>query len=131
MRPSATILALLLLVGAATARAEEPVRDYSKDRLLHLFANAAKQEGENPIRYRRGAIEFTALGTTWRFNYIPMMAMSGARFGVTNEWPDAFALTNTQIATSSRSWRTRRNVTSELRRIEKMERAKMKVTMGD
>jgi hypothetical protein len=130
MRASATILALLLIAGSAMAQDSDSTTDYSKDTLLRLFVNSAKQEGENPIRYRRGAIEFRALGTSWRFNYLPMMPLSGTMGGVTNEWPDPFALTNTVIATSPRSWRTRRNVNAEMRRIEKSERAKIRVTVG-
>jgi len=131
MRASATILALLLLTASATAQdTQAPTRDYSKDTLLRLFVKAAKQEGENPIRYRRGAVEFTALGTSWRFNYLPMMAMQGTLSGVSMELPDPFALTGTAIATSPRSWRTRREVSLELKRIEKLERAKIKVTVG-
>ncbi|HEX6639459.1 MAG TPA: hypothetical protein VF215_00025 [Thermoanaerobaculia bacterium] len=130
MRASATILALLLVTAPVFAQEDADTRDYSKDTLLRLFVEAAKQESENPIRYRRGAIEFRALGTSWRFNYLPMMPMSGTMGGVTQEWPDPFALTNTVIATSPRSWRTRRNVSAELKRIEKSERAKIKVTVG-
>lgn len=129
MRASATILALLLVTASAAAQ-DAPVRDYSKDTLLRLFVEAAEQERENPIRYRRGAIEFRALGTSWRFNYLPMMAMHGTLNGVTMEVPDPFALTGTAIATSPRSWRTRREVNAEMRRIEKLERAKIKVTVG-
>ena len=128
MRASATILALLLTVSAAAQ--DTQVRDYSKDTLLRLFAAAAEQESENPIRYRRGAVEFRALGTSWRFNYLPMMAMHGTLSGVSMELPDPFALTGTAIATGPRSWRTRREVSQELKRIEKMERAKIKVTVG-
>lgn len=130
MRASATILSILLLTASAAAQDNAPVRDYSKDTLMRLFVNAAKQEGENPIRYRRGAVEFRALGTSWRFNYLPMMAMHGTLNGVTMEVPDPFQLTGTQIATSPRNWRTRREVNAELRRIEKLERAKVKVTVG-
>lgn len=131
MRASAAILILLLATAAVPAQAQDaPVRDYSKDRLLRLFAEAAEQETENPIRYRRGAVEFRALGTSWRFNYLPMMAMSGTLGGTYLELPDPFALTGTAIATSPRSWRTRREVNSELKRIEVMERAKIKVTVG-
>ena len=129
MRASATILALLLTVSAAAQDAQ--VRDYSKDTLLRLFAEAAQQEGENPIRYRRGAIEFRALGTSWRFNYLPMMAMHGTLSGVSMELPDPFALTGTAIATGPRSWRTRREVNNELKRIEKIGSGrKIKVTVG-
>ena len=127
MRASATILALLLLTASAAA---QDTRDYSKDTLLRLFADAAEQEGENPIRYRRGAVEFRALGTSWRFNYLPMMPMSGTLGGITQELPDPFALTGTVLATPKRAWRTRREINAELRRIEAMERARVKVTVG-
>ena len=130
MRASATILAVLLLTASAAAQdSRAQTRDYSKDTLMRLFAEAAEQEGENPIRYRRGAIEFRALGTSWRFNYLPMMAMQGTMNGVTMEVPDPFALTGTAIATGPRNWRTRREVNAELKRIEKLERAKIKVTV--
>jgi hypothetical protein len=131
MRAGATILALLLVTASAGAQDRNaPARDYSKDTLLRLFAAAAEQEGENPIRYRRGAIEFRALGTSWRFNYLPMMAMPGTMNGVSMELPDPFALTGTAIATPPRAWRTRREINAELRRIEKSERARIKVTVG-
>jgi hypothetical protein len=132
MRAGATILALLLVTASAGAQDRNaPVRDYSKDTLLRLFAAAAEQEGENPIRYRRGAIEFRALGTSWRFNYLPMMAMPGTMNGVSMELPDPFALTGTAIATPPRAWRTRREINAELRRIEKSERARIKVTISN
>ena len=128
MRASTAILVLLLATSAAAQDAQ--TRDYSKDTLLRLFVDAGGQEKENPIRYRRGAIEFRALGTSWRFNYLPMMPLHGTIGGVTQELPDPFALTGTQIATPLRAWRTRREINSELRRIEAMERAKVKVTVG-
>ena len=128
MRASATILALLLLT--ASAAAQDPRAQYSKDTLLRLFVAAAQQESENPIRYRRGAVEFRALGTSWKFNYLPMMAMHGTLNGVSMELPDPFLLTGTAIASPPRPWRTRREVNAELKRIEKMERAKIKVTVG-
>ncbi|MFL6244712.1 MAG: hypothetical protein ACJ74H_01715 [Thermoanaerobaculia bacterium] len=128
MRASAAILVLLLATTAAAQDAQ--VRDYSKDTLLRLFVESGGQEKENPIRYRHGAIEFRALGTSWRFNYLPMMPLSGTLGGVSMELPDPFALTNTVIATRKGAWRTRREINSELRRIEAMERAKVKVTVG-
>jgi hypothetical protein len=131
MRANAMILAVLLTTAAASAQEPEtPAPKYSKDTLLRLFAEAAKQEGENPIRFGHGAVSFNALGTSWRFNYLPMMPLSGTMGGVTQEWPDPFSLTNTPIATSARSWRTRRDVNAELKRIEKSERAKIRVTVG-
>jgi hypothetical protein len=135
MRASAMILAVLLTTAAASAQEQgtspdTPAPKYSKDTLLRLFAEAAKQEGENPIRFGHGAVSFKALGTSWRFNYLPMMPLSGTMGGVTQEWPDPFALTNTAIATSPRSWRTRRDVSAELKRIEKSERTKIRVTVG-
>jgi hypothetical protein len=132
MRASAAVLTLLLLtVSAAAQKPDASVRDYSKDTLLRLFAAAASQEGENPVRFRPGAVEFTALGTSWGFNYYPMMAMQGTLNGVSMELPDPFMLTGTAIATTPRNWRTRREINAELKRIEKTERAKIRVTVRE
>jgi hypothetical protein len=131
MRASTAILVFLL---ATTATAQDPqdaqVRDYSKDTLLRLFIDAAEQESEHPISYGGGAVAFDALGTSWRFNYYPMMPFSGTLGGITQEVPDPLALTNTVLATPKRAWRTRREINAERKRIDATERAKVKVTVG-
>ena len=137
MKASATILALLLVAGSAFAqearRTDDP--DYSRNRLMRLFVEANVGEDDRRIEYRRGSVRFRALGTTWRMAYVPLMALSGTGFGSTDvmqQWPDPFALTGTQIATSPRAWRTRRDLNAEMRRIERTERerARVEVTVG-
>ena len=131
MRSSALTAALLLL--AASAFAEEKPKnttpDYSRDTLQKLFIEAGDIDDHRPaVRYHIGTVEFRALGTNWRFNYLPlMMPLSGTRAGVTQEWPDPFALTGAQIATGPRAWRTRKTRNAEMRRIEKTERARLRV----
>jgi len=51
----------------------------------------------------------------------------GTRPTTSREWPDPFALTHTSIATTPRSFTTHRAVNAEIRRIEKTERAKIRV----
>jgi len=128
MRASATILILLLVAGSAAAQSRQP--DYSKDGLLRMFAGEPLEvRGERPVDFYVGAISFRALGSNFRFNYLPfMMPLSGTELDVTQSWPDPFSLTRTAIATSPRAWRTQRNVNAELRRIEKLERARVRVT---
>ena len=53
--------------------------------------------------------------------------LSGSEFRTTQTLPDPFSLTRTQIATSKRAWRTQRTLNAELRRIERLERAKIRV----
>jgi len=142
MRVRASIFAALLVAGTLSAQestpstpAPAPKPDYSRQSIMRLLMN---NDDEDTDRQRRpshfdhfGAVEFHALGTDWHFNYLPvMLPLSGTGFGMnatSQSWPDPFALTNTQIATSQRAWRTRRNVKAELRRIEKSERAKLKI----
>jgi hypothetical protein len=129
-----TTLAILILLGATAAGAQEadpaPAKpDYSKESLQRFVLSIPEPpKRERNVRFHIGAIEFGAVGTRWRFNYLPiMMPLSGTRLGVTREWPDPFALTGTVIATPRRAWRTQRKVDAELRRIEKSERAKIRV----
>lgn len=129
--------AILILLGATTLGAQEagpaPANpDYSKESLQRFVLSIPEPpKRERNVRFHIGAIEFGAVGTRWRFNYLPiMMPLSGTRLGVTREWPDPFALTGTVIATPRRAWRTQRKVDAELRRIEKSERAKIRVKVN-
>ena len=135
MRARVLILAVLLAAGSSLWGQESgqetpaPKTDYSRDTLMRLFIEADKDAP--PIRYRRGMVEFHALGTDWHLSYLPFLVpLSGTGFGMNatyQSFPDPFALTHTQIATSQRAWRTRRNLKAEMRRIEKSERARLKV----
>jgi hypothetical protein len=126
MRTNALILAFLLVAGSAAAQesrsATQPRADYSRDTLMRLFVAASPEEPT--VRYRDGGLELRALGATWRAQYLAPLSGSTPGSG----WPDPFSLTGTQIATSQRAWRTRREVNAELRRIEMTERAKIRVT---
>ena len=135
MKAGAALIALLLLALPALAQEDPTDPDYSRDTLLRLFADAGNDIDDadmRAIRYRLGSVEFTALGTSWRFNYLPIMVpFSGTGAGFngqnTNTLPDPFMLTNTQIATSPRAWRTQRQKNEELRRIERTERSRMRI----
>lgn len=132
MRASATVLAFLLAAGAAAAQETRP--DYSRDTLMRITAEVA-EESENARRFRQrfGTIDVRAFGTTFRVGYLNlMMPLSGTEFRtILNAPPDPFALTNTQIATSPRAWRTRREVNAELRRIEESEKAKQRIRVDE
>src|SRR5687767_7832866 len=119
MKAAATLILLLLAAGAVMAQEEPRPADYSRETLLRLFVQEEPPRRTGDVQFHVGAIEFGALGTRWRFNYLPiMMPLPGTRFTTTREWPDAFALTNTPIATPPRAWRTQRDVNAEMRRIE-------------
>ena len=137
MKTTITILVLLAAVSLSAQEQqpqpapESPQPDYSKPALQRFVLSIpAEPKRERNVRFHVGAIEFGAVGTRWRFNYLPIMApLSGTRLAVSREWPDPFSLTGTPIATPRRAWRTQRKVDAELRRIEKSERAKMRVNV--
>ena len=119
--------AILVLFAALPAFAqEEAPPDYSRENLQKFVAAIPEEpEPDRRIRFYWGAIEFSALGQNWRFS--PVGPLSGSIMRTTQEWPDPFSLTGTPIATPKRAWKTQRKVNAELRRIEKMERAKIRV----
>jgi hypothetical protein len=131
MKATTTALFVLLL-AASTARAQtDDPPDYSRDNLQRILSvNAGEPPDEHNVQYDVGAISFRALGTRWRFNYLPlMMPLVGTRQTTTWEWPDAFSLTNTPIAMPARAWRASRQMSSERKRIERMSKATVKVEM--
>lgn len=119
--------AILVLFTALPAFAQEEAQpDFSRENLQKFVAAIpAEPERDRRIRFYWGAIEFSALGQNWRIS--PVLPLSGSVMRTTQEWPDPFSLTGTAIATPRRAWYTQRKVNSELRRIEKMERAKIRV----
>ena len=126
MKATATLVLLAALCTVPAFAQEEPKPDYSRETLQRFVAAIPEPpKPERRIRFYWGAIEFGALGQNWRF--APMLPLSGSGLRTTQEWPDPFALTNTQIATPKRAWYTQRKVNAELKRIEKMERAKISV----
>jgi hypothetical protein len=133
MKASATLLALLLTasvaLGQEQAAAGNGQPDYSRDRLLWLTSDEARRlEVEPLVTYHVGAVQFRAIGSDWRFVYLPIMVpLSGSELTTTRQWPDPFSLTRTAIATSPRAWRTQRDHSTELRRIEASERARIRI----
>jgi len=107
--------------------------DYSRETLLELFADLPEPEENtgNRIDHQFGSISFRAMGTRFRIGYLPFfMPLSGSRPWLNGErWPDPFVLTGAGYATTPRSFRTRREMSSELRRIERKVRESAKVTV--
>ena len=134
MKTKILIAALLLASGLFAqeqpAPAADPSKpDYSKPTLQRILLTTPEEPvRERNVRFHVGAVEFGAVGTRWRFNYLPIMApLSGTRLAVSREWPDPFLLSGTPIATPKRAWRTQRQVDAELKRITSSERAKIRV----
>lgn len=126
MKKTTAILVLLAAFALPAAAQQEQSPDYSRESLLRFAAEIpVEPKRDRNMHFYIGGVEFRALGTKW--NIRPMLPMSGTRLTTSIEYPDPFALTGTAIATSPRAWRTRRAVSAELRRIEKTERAKIRV----
>ena len=129
MKPSAAAL-VFLAIAAPLAAQEPPPIDTSREGLQKFVAAIPEPPPPPPrnVTFHLGALEFRALGMRWRIAYLPILPpLPGTRPTTSREWPDAFALTHTAIATTPRSFTTRRAVNAEMRRIEKTERAKIKV----
>ena len=139
MRNAVLVALFLAAVTPAAAQTQftppapriEP--DYSRETLLELFADLPEPE-EMPagrLDHRFGSINFRALGARFRVGYLPFfMPLSGSRPWLNSDrWPDPFVLTGAQYATTPRSFRTRREMSSELRRIERKVRESATVTV--
>jgi hypothetical protein len=125
MRASTTLLTLFLLLAATAHATDRP--DYSPDGLLRLFSGEpVRATNDNRVHFNYGVIDYRFLDTNLKFVPI-LLPLSGTELRTTQVWPDPFALTHTQIATSKRAWRTQRTLNAELRRIEKTQRARIKV----
>jgi hypothetical protein len=126
MRASTTFLTLALLVAATAAQAETRP-DYSPAGLMRLFTGQPENtRADDPLRFSYGVIDYRFGNTHLQFSPA-LLPLSGTELRTTQVWPDPFSLTRTQIATSKRAWRTQRTLNAELRRIEKLERAKVRV----
>ena len=131
-----TTLAALLATSALAQEEDNqtnaPKPDYSRPTLIRvLSANVGEPKHESSIHFDIGSVTFHALGTTWRINYLPLMVPLSGSFsrgrGLGSDVPNAFELTNTELAYTPRTWRDDRALSKELQRIEKSERAKIKV----
>lgn len=129
MKKSTLTLALLLLAAGSFAQDAQhtPKPDYSRPTLLRIVS----EEITPPPRPHRfsfpfGAIDFTAFGQRFHVPYLPVPMLAGSRPITAQILPDAFSLTNTEIARPPRTWRDQRGMSQELRRIERMEREREK-----
>jgi hypothetical protein len=134
IRKAVLILTLVLLPGALAAQDERAPEtpDYSKERLLHILsAEIEREEVEPRVQFHVGAIDFRAAGARWRIGYLPFMVPLPGSMPWVNEYryADPFLLTNTEIASPPRTWRTNRARNAELRRIERLTRESATVTV--
>lgn len=130
-------LALMAILVATSVLAQDkpPAPDYSKDNLLRLFKDSdEKPKVERNIDFGIGYVQFKALGQRWRIAYLPIMLPLPGSIPWRNDafggMPDPFALTGTTIPYTPRTWRDTRAMNAEMKRIEKSERAKVKVSVG-
>jgi hypothetical protein len=130
IRAAVAIGVLLSIAAPLFAQQEQP--DFSREGLQNQFQAYAIELPEKPdgrrFRFRAGALEFDFLGMDWRIAYFPVLPrLPGTEQRTVTQIPDAFSLTGTEIARMPRSFQTQRGVNRELKRIEKTERAKVRV----
>jgi hypothetical protein len=137
MKTTAAFVIVLALAGDIAAQ-EKPVAnppDYSREKLIQIFANDPVREKVEPnVRWGFGYVDFRALGMRWRMAYLPIMfPLSGSipwrNNGAFGSLPDPFELTGTEIASPPRTWRQARDMSAELKRIEHSEKTKARVTV--
>jgi hypothetical protein len=125
---------VLALAGnvAAQEQSGAPRPDYSREKLLALFANETQHDKVEPrVQFGFGYVDFKALRMRWKINYLPIMmplygSMPWAMNGAFGSMPDPFIMTGTEIPQTPRTWRQVRDMNAELKRIERTERAKQK-----
>ena len=132
MKASTTVLFVLLLTSPVLAQETPPsAPDYSKDTLLRLFAEGEERpEREQNVKWSFGQVEFRAMGMRWRIGYLPFLVPLPGSYMDTTGWdlPDPFLLTGTEIATTPRTFRDRRAMNAEMKRIDRLtKRATVKV----
>jgi len=122
MKIASAVLATLLLAGSAFADDAPSQPDYSRDGMQKVFAVDLYQPPKpQPFNWENMFfIDWTALGTRWHIR--PMLAPLQGSFPVTTGLPipNAFALTGTQLATTARTFRDERALSSERRKVEKI-----------
>jgi hypothetical protein len=137
MRTSAFAITALFIAISLQAQTEQPTApkpDYTRPTLIRILSvNDQPPKPEPRVEYHFGAVDVRALGTRWMIGYLPFfMPLSGSvntGRGLGSNFPNPFALTHTEIPYTARSWRDRRAMSRELRRIdnEEKKRAKVKV----
>jgi len=134
MKHAPLFVIVLTLAGniAAQELTNPPRVDYSRGKLIQLFANQPVTEPvEQRVQFGVGFVDFRALKMRWRLAYVPLMPLPGSipwqYNGAFGALPNPFELTHTEIASPPRTWRQVRDMSAELKRIERSERIKAKV----
>lgn len=134
MKHSFRFVIVLTLAGnmAAQELTSPPAPDYSREKLIQLFANEPIGEKVEPrVQFGVGYVDFRALRMRWRLAYLPLMPLPGSipwqMNGAFGSIPSPFDLTHTEIASPPRTWRQTRDMNAELKRIERTERIKARV----
>lgn len=126
MKASTTVLFVLLLASPMLAQeTTSSAPDYSKDTLLRLFAEGEERAaGERNVTWSFGQVEFKAMGMRWKIGYLPFLVPLPGSYMDTTGWdlPDPFLLTRTEIATTPRTFRDRRAMSAEMKRIDRLTR---------
>jgi hypothetical protein len=135
---TAVVFVIVLALAGNIAAQEKLVAnppDYSRERLIQMFAdNPVRPKVEPSVQWGFGYVDFKALGMRWRMAYLPIMIpLSGSipwrNNGAFGSLPDPFELTGTEIASPPRTWRQARDMSAELKRIERTEKTRAKVTV--
>lgn len=134
MKHTPLFVIVLALAGniAAQELTSPTVPDYSRGKLIQMFANEPVREPAQPrVQFGVGYVDFHALAMRWRLAYVPLMALPGSipwqMNGAFGSIPSPFDLTGTEIASPPRTWGQTRDMNAELKRIERTERVKAKV----
>jgi hypothetical protein len=134
MKHARAFVIVLALAGNIAAQ-ETPAPtapDYSRDKLIQMFANEPVREPVQPrVQFGIGYVDFHLLNMRWRLAYLPLMPLPGSipwqSNGAFGAIPNPFELTHTEIASPPRTWKQKRDMNAELKRIERTERIKAKV----
>lgn len=131
-----TVLALAALLFSGTLMAQQTtsqVPDYSRPTLLRILSDEPPEQLERKVDFPFGAVRIEGRNTRWLIGYLPfLMPLSGSvptGRGLGSDFPNPFALTHTEIAYTSRTWRDNRTMSRELKRIESEERKRAKVSI--
>jgi len=106
MMTRATLIAALALVFAAAAFADEPAPppDYSRQALLRIVRDMPERPARTVSFDDIGVIMINAPFTRVHLLYAPVPPIQGSVPRVTQEWPNPFAQTGTDIAMTPQAW---------------------------
>ncbi|HEX7192258.1 MAG TPA: hypothetical protein VF381_11890 [Thermoanaerobaculia bacterium] len=125
----------MLFAGTLTAQqtTQQPP-DYTRPTLLRILTVDQPDQPERRVEFPFGAVQIEGRNTRWLIGYLPfLMPLSGSvntGRGLGSNFPDPFALTHTEIAYTSRTWRDSRAMSREMRRIESEEKKRAKVKVN-